>query len=138
MHGFGGVVSFLVKGGGPAAAALKAPPSDLTQISQRNGGTFPELRDRIANERGWVASHGSPLTPLPLSPGRISSRVYDINDAGVIAGDSETSDYFETVARDRDAKLAANWVTQELAAALNKKGLELSASPVKARGGTGR
>lgn len=39
-----------------------------------------------ADERGFVAGHGSPLAPLPLPPGRMSSRVYDINDAGVIAG----------------------------------------------------
>lgn len=29
------------KGNGPAAAALKAPPSDLTTLSQRHGGKFP-------------------------------------------------------------------------------------------------
>ncbi len=28
------------KGNGPAAAALKNPPADLTQISKKNGGTF--------------------------------------------------------------------------------------------------
>src|ERR1035438_2392809 len=29
------------KGGGPAAAALKAIPTDLTQLSKNNGGKFP-------------------------------------------------------------------------------------------------
>lgn len=32
------------KGRGPAAAALKAEPADLTGISARNGGTFPRAR----------------------------------------------------------------------------------------------
>src|ERR1700758_1504141 len=35
-HGQGG------KGNGPAAPALKAPPTDLTQLAAKNGGTFPE------------------------------------------------------------------------------------------------
>jgi len=30
------------KGNGPAAPAMKIPPADLTTISQRHGGTFPE------------------------------------------------------------------------------------------------
>jgi aspartyl-tRNA(Asn)/glutamyl-tRNA(Gln) amidotransferase subunit B len=53
-------------------------------------------------------------------------------DAGVLAGDAEKAAYFEAVARGRDARLAANWVTQDLFGYLNKEGLELVASPVKA------
>jgi mono/diheme cytochrome c family protein len=30
-------------GNGPAARTLKPPPSDLTRIRERNGGTFPRL-----------------------------------------------------------------------------------------------
>jgi len=32
------------KGAGPAASSLKQPPTDLTQISKRNRGKFPERR----------------------------------------------------------------------------------------------
>src|SRR3982750_4319698 len=32
------------RGGGPAAAALKTQPSDLTRLSANSGGTYPELR----------------------------------------------------------------------------------------------
>lgn len=32
------------KGGGPAVAALKIPPPDLTTLSAKNSGKFPELR----------------------------------------------------------------------------------------------
>jgi aspartyl-tRNA(Asn)/glutamyl-tRNA(Gln) amidotransferase subunit B len=53
-------------------------------------------------------------------------------DAGVLSGDLEASAYFEAAAAGRDAKLAANWVTQELFGLLNKKGLELKDSPVSA------
>jgi aspartyl-tRNA(Asn)/glutamyl-tRNA(Gln) amidotransferase subunit B len=53
-------------------------------------------------------------------------------DAGVLAGDADKSAYFEAVAKGRDARLAANWVTQDLFGYLNKEGLELSQSPVKA------
>jgi aspartyl-tRNA(Asn)/glutamyl-tRNA(Gln) amidotransferase subunit B len=44
------------------------------------------------------------------------------------------ADYFETVAKGRDAKLAANWVTGDLFGALNKRGLGIEQSPVKAAG----
>jgi aspartyl-tRNA(Asn)/glutamyl-tRNA(Gln) amidotransferase subunit B len=53
-------------------------------------------------------------------------------DAGVLSGDAEAGAYFETVAAGRDAKLAANWVTQELFAALNKRDIALNASPISA------
>src|SRR5690606_11191513 len=53
-------------------------------------------------------------------------------DAGVLAGDADKAAYFEAVAKGRDARLAANWVTQDLFGYLNKEGLELSQSPVSA------
>ncbi len=53
-------------------------------------------------------------------------------DAGVISSDAAKSAYFENVAKGRDARLAANWVTQDLFGYLNKEGLDLSASPINA------
>ena len=53
-------------------------------------------------------------------------------DAGVLTADSERAEFFEAVAHGRDAKLAANWVSQELFGYLNRVELELSASPVSA------
>ncbi len=52
-------------------------------------------------------------------------------DAGVLAGDADKAAYFEEVAKGRDARLAANWVTQDLFGYLNKEGLELAQSPIK-------
>jgi aspartyl-tRNA(Asn)/glutamyl-tRNA(Gln) amidotransferase subunit B len=49
-----------------------------------------------------------------------------------LASDAEKAAYFEAVAKGRDARLAANWVTQDLFGYLNKEGLELSQSPIKA------
>ncbi len=51
----------------------------------------------------------------------------------MIAGDAAKAAYFETVATGRDARLAANWVTQELFGYLNKAELELARSPVSAQ-----
>jgi aspartyl-tRNA(Asn)/glutamyl-tRNA(Gln) amidotransferase subunit B len=53
-------------------------------------------------------------------------------DAGVLVAERATAAYFETVARGRDAKAAANWVTGDLFGALNKKGLGIEQSPVPA------
>ena len=53
------------KGGGPAAASLKHPPSDLTQISQKNAGKFPASRvhDYIDGTAA-AAAHGSREMPV--------------------------------------------------------------------------
>jgi len=53
-------------------------------------------------------------------------------DAGVLTADAEGAAFYETVAKGRDPKLAANWVTQELFGYLNKAELGLSDSPVSA------
>ncbi|HTO84755.1 MAG TPA: Asp-tRNA(Asn)/Glu-tRNA(Gln) amidotransferase subunit GatB [Methylomirabilota bacterium] len=53
-------------------------------------------------------------------------------DAGVLVGEKENADYYETVAKGRDPKLAANWVTSELFGLLNKAGKSIAESPVSA------
>jgi len=53
-------------------------------------------------------------------------------DAGVLVAERETADYFEAVARGRDAKAAANWVINELFGRLNKEGGDIATSPVSA------
>jgi mono/diheme cytochrome c family protein len=54
------------KGSGPAASSLKKPPSDLTRISQRNGGTFPAVRVQktISGEDVGTAAHGNREMPI--------------------------------------------------------------------------
>jgi len=53
-------------------------------------------------------------------------------DAGVLVAERETANYFEAVAKGRDAKTAANWVINELFGRLNKEGKEVASSPVSA------
>lgn len=53
-------------------------------------------------------------------------------DANVLVAEKDIADFFEIVAKGRDGRLAANWVTGELFAVLNKKGLSIQESPVKA------
>jgi mono/diheme cytochrome c family protein len=53
------------RGNGPAAPALKMPPSDLTTYAKRHGGEFSEVdvREIIAGEESYVA-HGSRDMPI--------------------------------------------------------------------------
>ena len=54
-------------------------------------------------------------------------------DANLLTASRDLAGYFETVAQtSAEPKLAANWISGELAAALNKAGLEITASPVTA------
>jgi aspartyl-tRNA(Asn)/glutamyl-tRNA(Gln) amidotransferase subunit B len=58
-------------------------------------------------------------------------------DAGVLVAEKESADFFEAVVtradgRARDAKVAANWVLNELFGRLNRDGTAISASPVSA------
>jgi mono/diheme cytochrome c family protein len=53
------------KGNGPAAVALTKAPSDLTKISERNGGAFPEVKvGRYIEGLDEVASHGTRDMPM--------------------------------------------------------------------------
>jgi aspartyl-tRNA(Asn)/glutamyl-tRNA(Gln) amidotransferase subunit B len=47
-----------------------------------------------------------------------------------LVAERATADYFEGVAKGRDAKTAANWVINELFGRLNKEGKDITASPV--------
>ena len=53
------------RGGGPAATAMKAPPTDLTRLSQTNHGAFP--KSHIASMLQFGSSlpaHGSAAMPV--------------------------------------------------------------------------
>jgi aspartyl-tRNA(Asn)/glutamyl-tRNA(Gln) amidotransferase subunit B len=76
-------------------------------------------------------------THLPELPdekkGRFT-REYGLSgyDAGVLVAEREMADFFEAAAKGRDAKVAANWVINELAGRLNKEGKDIAAAPVSA------
>jgi mono/diheme cytochrome c family protein len=52
-------------GDGPAASALTKAPADLTRISARNGGQYPEIKvKRYIEGLDQVAAHGSRDMPM--------------------------------------------------------------------------
>ena len=53
-------------------------------------------------------------------------------DASILVSDKSYADFYEAVAKGRDAKAAANWVINDLLGALNKAGKGLDETPVSA------
>lgn len=52
------------KGGGPAAAALKVAPPDLTLLARENGGKYPDLVVLNTIQDGTGSAHGSKDMPV--------------------------------------------------------------------------
>jgi mono/diheme cytochrome c family protein len=53
------------KGGGPAADALKVPPSDLTLLAQKNDGKYPYDRvTSVLRGQANLAAHGNEEMPV--------------------------------------------------------------------------
>ena len=53
------------KGTGPAAGALKVKPADLTLVTRKSGGKYPEIRiQRVINGEDDVTAHGSRDMPV--------------------------------------------------------------------------
>jgi aspartyl-tRNA(Asn)/glutamyl-tRNA(Gln) amidotransferase subunit B len=81
-----------------------------------------------------VAELRKELPELPDDKKARFRRDYGLTDydAGVLVAERDTAAYFESVVEGgkRDAKLAANWVINELAGRLNKEGKDIAASPV--------
>ncbi len=82
----------------------------------------------------WVEGVRSGLPELPDAKKERFLRDYGLSayDAGVLVAEKETAEFYESVAKGRDAKLAANWTINEFFARLAKTGLEIGASPVSA------
>ena len=85
-------------------------------------------------EPAWVEEIKRTLPELPDEKKARFIGDYKLSayDANVLVNEKAKADYFETVAKGRDPKQAANWVTVELFGALNKAGLEIEQSPVSA------
>ncbi|HEX7760156.1 MAG TPA: Asp-tRNA(Asn)/Glu-tRNA(Gln) amidotransferase subunit GatB [Caulobacteraceae bacterium] len=80
----------------------------------------------------WVKAIQDTLPELPDEKRKRLESQYGLShyDAGVLIIDQARADYFERAAQGRDAKLVANWVTNELLARLAKDGLDIGASPI--------
>jgi aspartyl-tRNA(Asn)/glutamyl-tRNA(Gln) amidotransferase subunit B len=85
-------------------------------------------------DAAWVEAIKAGLPELPDAKKHRFMDSYGLSlyDAAVLSQDRVKADYFETVAKGRDGKLAANWVTTELFGALNKSGKEIMESPISA------
>jgi aspartyl-tRNA(Asn)/glutamyl-tRNA(Gln) amidotransferase subunit B len=84
----------------------------------------------------WVENLRKNLPELPDAKRARFVSDYKLSpyDAGVLIEELASADYFEAVAKGRDAKLTCNWVMGDLFGALNKAGLDIAASPVSAKG----
>jgi aspartyl-tRNA(Asn)/glutamyl-tRNA(Gln) amidotransferase subunit B len=86
----------------------------------------------------WIAQVKSGLPELPQAMKQRFETDYGLSsyDAATLTASREMAAYFEMTlesAGRENAKPAANWVMGELAARLNKEGLEIAATPVSAQ-----
>ena len=91
----------------------------------------------VALDAALIAAVRATLPELPDAKAARFGRDYGLSayDAGVLTSSRELADYYEAVVRGAgagSAKLAANWVSGELAGLLNRDALDLGAAPVSA------
>ena len=91
----------------------------------------PDLLPLKLNQN-WIDNLKKDLPELPDEKKARFVEQYKISDydAEVLTSDRLTSEYFEKVAKNRNAKLAVSWVASELFAILNKLNLTIEKSPV--------
>ncbi|MDE2391633.1 MAG: Asp-tRNA(Asn)/Glu-tRNA(Gln) amidotransferase subunit GatB, partial [Rhodospirillales bacterium] len=83
-------------------------------------------------EQSWVDELAATLPELPDEKRARFCTEYGIPfyDAGVLVADQATADFYETLAKGRDGKLAANWVSGDFFAAMNRTGKSIENPPV--------
>ncbi|MEO1291685.1 MAG: Asp-tRNA(Asn)/Glu-tRNA(Gln) amidotransferase subunit GatB [Pseudomonadota bacterium] len=83
----------------------------------------------------WVARIEASLPELPDAKKARLVADYGLTeyDADVLVAENANADFFEAVAKERDGKLSANWVINELFGRLNKEETEIADSPVSAQ-----
>ena len=97
----------------------------------------PDLPPLVVSE-DWIARVKDTLPELPQAKRERYQRDYALSayDAAMLTQSKDIAVFFEEVIAvlgDDAAKTAANWVMGELAAALNRAGVEVAASPVSSR-----
>ena len=85
-------------------------------------------------EQAWVDAIATSLPELPDAKKARFMADFGLTDydAAVLTADLDSAGFFETVAKGRDGKQAANWVINELFGRLNKQGLAISQAPLSA------
>ena len=93
----------------------------------------PDLLPLVLEE-DWIAALKASLPELPDAKRARFMSEYGLSpyDAAVLVAERATADYYETVAKGRDPKIAANWVTGDFFAALNRLGRTIEDPPVSA------
>jgi aspartyl-tRNA(Asn)/glutamyl-tRNA(Gln) amidotransferase subunit B len=83
-------------------------------------------------EEAWIEDIRKSLVELPDEKKARFISQYGLSsyDAQVLISEQDRADYYEKAAKGRDAKLVANWTTNELLARLAKDGQEISDSPL--------
>ena len=93
----------------------------------------PDLLPVVLTEE-FIEEVRRSLPELPDQKAQRLAGAYGLSayDAGVLSASRELAAYYEEVAQQvpGEPKLAANWVMGELAASLNKAGVDIGASPV--------
>ena len=84
----------------------------------------------------WVKAIEATLPELPDAKKARLQIQYGLTayDAQVLITEQARADFYEAAVKGRDAKLTANWVTNDLAARLTAGGLDIEASPIKPDG----
>jgi aspartyl-tRNA(Asn)/glutamyl-tRNA(Gln) amidotransferase subunit B len=85
-------------------------------------------------EPSWVEQLRAHLPELPDAKRARFIAQYDLPayDAAVLVADQQTAAFYEQVAAGHDGRLAANYITGDLFAALNRTGRTIATSPVSA------
>ena len=90
----------------------------------------------VAVDEAFIAGIRATLPELPDEKAARFVSAFGLSpyDAGVLTTSRELGNYYEAVVRElpQDPKLAANWVMGELAAALNRDGVDIGASKLSA------
>src|SRR5580700_7052250 len=83
----------------------------------------------------WVKAIEATLPELPDAKKHRLQTQYGLSpyDAGVLVAEAARADFFEAAATGRDAKLVANWTTNNLLARLAEAGLDIADSPIAAK-----
>jgi aspartyl-tRNA(Asn)/glutamyl-tRNA(Gln) amidotransferase subunit B len=80
----------------------------------------------------WIKEIEASLPELPDAKNARLQSQYGLSayDARVLVSDAARADYFEKAAAGRDAKLVANWTTNDLMARLSADGKDIEESPI--------
>jgi len=87
-------------------------------------------------EQSWVDELKAALPELPEAKRVRLEQEYGVSryESSVLCVEQAVADFYETVARGADSRLAANWMLGDFFAALNRTGRSIEDSPVSAEG----